>query len=149
MLELDERTGRPAGISLRSVHCRQALDIANKLTLLSFVICQMHALPSLERPSPRHECTHKASTRCTVTCYSLQVRCSSTWEDSHNITPRFVPCCKFLGRHIGYSDTNKKINYRINNETNLLSLINSSLAHIYCSTTLSNHGLIRFNKFVS
>ena len=31
---------------------------------------------------------------------------------------------------------------------NLLSLINPSLAHIYCSTTLSNHGLIRLNRFV-
>jgi hypothetical protein len=28
---------------------------------------------------------------------------------------------------------------------NLLSLINSSLAYIYCSTTLSNHELIRLN----
>jgi hypothetical protein len=32
---------------------------------------------------------------------------------------------------------------------NLLSLINPSLAHVYCSTTLSNHGLIRLKKFVS
>jgi hypothetical protein len=31
---------------------------------------------------------------------------------------------------------------------NLLSLINLSLAYIYCSTTLSNHGLIRLNKLV-
>jgi hypothetical protein len=29
---------------------------------------------------------------------------------------------------------------------NLLSLINPSLAHVYCSTTLSNHGLIRLKK---
>jgi hypothetical protein len=34
-------------------------------------------------------------------------------------------------------------------ETNLLSLINLSLAYIYCSTTLSNHELIRLKKFVS
>ena len=29
---------------------------------------------------------------------------------------------------------------------NLLSLINPSVAHIYCSTTLSNHGLIRLKN---
>jgi hypothetical protein len=34
-------------------------------------------------------------------------------------------------------------------ETNLLILINPSLAHVYCSITLSNHGLIRLNGFVS
>ena len=32
---------------------------------------------------------------------------------------------------------------------NLLNLINPSLAHVYCSTTLSNHGLIRLIRFVS
>jgi hypothetical protein len=32
---------------------------------------------------------------------------------------------------------------------NLLSLINSSLAHIYCSIVWANHGLIRFNRFIS
>jgi hypothetical protein len=50
------------------------------------------------------------------------------------------------------SDTNKKNklqNPSIIRETNLLSLINASLAYIYCSTTLSNHGLIRLKKFVS
>ena len=31
-------------------------------------------------------------------------------------------------------------------ETNLLSLINPLLAYVYCSTTLSNHGLIRLKK---
>ena len=30
-----------------------------------------------------------------------------------------------------------------------LSLINMSLAHVYCSTTLSNHKLIRLKRFVS
>jgi len=34
-------------------------------------------------------------------------------------------------------------------ETNLLSLINPLLEYIYCSTTLSNHALIRLNRFVS
>ena len=67
---------------------------------------------------------------------------------------------KFKMCHIGYrmrcgigcSDTNKKNklhNSSVIRETNLLSLINSSLAHVYCSITLSNHGLIRLNKFVS
>jgi hypothetical protein len=32
---------------------------------------------------------------------------------------------------------------------NLLSLINPSLAHVYCGATLSNHGLNRLKKFVS
>jgi hypothetical protein len=31
---------------------------------------------------------------------------------------------------------------------NLLSLINLSLAYVYYSTTLSNYGLIRFNRLV-
>ena len=39
--------------------------------------------------------------------------------------------------------TNKLQISPINCETNLLSLINSSLANIYCSITLSNHGIIR------
>ena len=34
-------------------------------------------------------------------------------------------------------------------EMNLLTLINSSLAHIYGSTTLSKYGLIRLNRFIS
>jgi hypothetical protein len=29
---------------------------------------------------------------------------------------------------------------------NLLNLINPSLAHVYCSITLPNHGLIRLKK---
>jgi hypothetical protein len=29
---------------------------------------------------------------------------------------------------------------------NLLRLINPSLSHVYCSMTLSNHGLIRLKK---
>jgi hypothetical protein len=33
-----------------------------------------------------------------------------------------------------------------NRETNLLSLINSSLYIIYCSTTLSNHDVIKLSK---
>ena len=36
--------------------------------------------------------------------------------------------------------------WRLIYETNLLSLINPPLAHIYCSTTLSNHGLIRLKN---
>jgi hypothetical protein len=47
------------------------------------------------------------------------------------------------------SDSNKKNklqNSSVIHETNLLSLINSSLAHVYCSTTLSNHGLIRLKN---
>jgi hypothetical protein len=32
---------------------------------------------------------------------------------------------------------------------NLLRLINLSLAHVYCSMILSNHGMIRLKKFVS
>ena len=46
--------------------------------------------------------------------------------------------------HVECSDTNKKIN-----DASLLSLINLSLAYVYCSTTLSNHGLIKLKKFVS
>jgi hypothetical protein len=34
------------------------------------------------------------------------------------------------------------------NSRDLLNLINSSLAHIYCSTILLNYGLIRLNKFI-
>ena len=53
---------------------------------------------------------------------------------------------------MGYSDTNK--NNKLHNpsvlhETNFLNIIKSSLAHGYCSTTLSNHDLIRLKKFVS
>jgi hypothetical protein len=32
---------------------------------------------------------------------------------------------------------------------NLLSQINPSLAYVYCSTSLSNHGLIRLKRFFS
>ena len=32
---------------------------------------------------------------------------------------------------------------------NLLRLINISLAHVYCSNLVSNHGLIRLIRFVS
>jgi hypothetical protein len=58
----------------------------------------------------------------------------------------------YMGCRIGCSDTNKKNKLQIplvNREMNLLSLINPSLAHVYCSTTVSNHGLIRLKKFVS
>jgi hypothetical protein len=51
-----------------------------------------------------------------------------------------------------FLDTNKKHKLQIpsvNHETNLLRLINPSLAYIYCSTIVSNHGLIRLKKFVS
>ena len=37
--------------------------------------------------------------------------------------------------------------WRLVHETNLLGIVNPSLAYIYCSTTWSNHKLIRFNKF--
>ena len=37
----------------------------------------------------------------------------------------------------------------VHRETNLMNLINSSLEIVYCSTTLSNHGLIRLKRFVS
>ena len=37
----------------------------------------------------------------------------------------------------------------INCETNLLSLINLSLRNVYCSITLSNHGVVRLKRFVS
>ena len=50
---------------------------------------------------------------------------------------------------IGCSDTNKKNklqNPSVIHEMNLLSLINPPLAHVYCSTTLSNHDLIRLKK---
>ena len=52
---------------------------------------------------------------------------------------------------MGCSDTNKNKlqNPSVIHETNLVSLINPSLAYIYCSTTLSNHRLIRLKKFVS
>ena len=42
-------------------------------------------------------------------------------------------------------DSNNKINYR-NSQTNLLSLINLSLAHTYYSIILSNHKLIRLKN---
>jgi hypothetical protein len=50
---------------------------------------------------------------------------------------------------MGCSNTNK--NNKLQNpsvirETNLLSLINLLLAHIYCGTTLSNYGLIRLKN---
>ena len=47
------------------------------------------------------------------------------------------------------SDTNKKNklhNPSVLQEMNFLSLINPLLAHVYWSTTLSNHGLIRLKK---
>jgi hypothetical protein len=37
----------------------------------------------------------------------------------------------------------------VNRGMNLLTLINSLLANIYYSTTLSNHAAIRFKRFVS
>jgi hypothetical protein len=44
---------------------------------------------------------------------------------------------------------NKLQNPLVIRETNLLSIINQSLAHVYCSTTLSKYGLIRLKNFVS
>jgi hypothetical protein len=46
------------------------------------------------------------------------------------------------GYQIERSDNNKKNKLQkslVIRETNLLSLINLSLAYVYCSTTLSNH----------
>ena len=44
-------------------------------------------------------------------------------------------------------DTNKKINYIIRTlRDDFLSLINLPLTHVYCSTTLSNHRLIRLKN---
>ena len=53
---------------------------------------------------------------------------------------------------MGCLDINKKTNYinpSVLHETNFLSLINLSLAYFYCSTILSNYGLIRLKRFVS
>jgi hypothetical protein len=50
---------------------------------------------------------------------------------------------------MGCSDTNKKkliTELVCNCEKNLLRLINPSLAHVYCSTTLANHGLFKLKK---
>jgi hypothetical protein len=54
-----------------------------------------------------------------------------------------------VGYRTGCSDTNKKNklqNPSVIRETNLLSLINPSLAHVYYSTILLNHSLIRLKK---
>jgi hypothetical protein len=51
----------------------------------------------------------------------------------------------YMRCRIGCSDIDKKNKLQItsvNCETNLLSLINPLLAHTYCSTIVSNHGLI-------
>jgi hypothetical protein len=50
-----------------------------------------------------------------------------------------------IGCYMGCSNSNKNKlqNLSVNPETNLLSLINQSLAHIYCTTLLLNHELIR------
>jgi hypothetical protein len=53
----------------------------------------------------------------------------------------------YIGCRTECLDTNKKNKLQIplvNRETNLLNLINSSLAYVYCSTTVSHYGLIRF-----
>jgi hypothetical protein len=50
-----------------------------------------------------------------------------------------------VGRCMGCLILIKIINYRIR-QTDLLSLINSLLAYVYCSTTLLNYGLIRFKN---
>jgi hypothetical protein len=58
----------------------------------------------------------------------------------------------YIECRMGCSDINKKNKLQIppvNHEMNLLSLINPSLPHVYYSTTVSNHGLIRLKKFVS
>jgi hypothetical protein len=43
----------------------------------------------------------------------------------------------------------EEMNYNSQEESLGVSLINSSLEDVYCNTTLSNHYLIRFNRFVS
>jgi hypothetical protein len=56
-----------------------------------------------------------------------------------------------IGCYMTCLDTNKKNKLQIpsvNREMNLLRVINPSLAYVYCSTTLSNHGLIRLKNFV-
>jgi len=50
-----------------------------------------------------------------------------------------------MGCCMEYSDSNKKNKLQMN----LLSLINPSLAYVYCTTVLSNYGLVRLNKLVS
>ena len=48
----------------------------------------------------------------------------------------------------GFLDINKKTNYR-NCETNLMILINRSLAHVGTVAFKAFHGLIRLKRFVS
>jgi hypothetical protein len=65
----------------------------------------------------------------------------------------------FKSYHIEYITSNVSVPIRkskhncksleLIHKTNLLSLINSWLAHVYCSITWVNHGLIRFNRFIS
>jgi hypothetical protein len=55
-----------------------------------------------------------------------------------------------IGYHIECSGTKKKlITESVNKPQDVLSLINPSLANVYFSTTLSNHGAIRLKSFVS
>jgi hypothetical protein len=56
----------------------------------------------------------------------------------------------YIGCYMGCSVLIKKLitDPSVNREINLLSLINPSLANVYCSTTLSNHGEIRLKRFV-
>ena len=63
---------------------------------------------------------------------------------------------KVSGCHIGVSYVSIRIviieqitEILSNTRDELLSLINPSLAYVYCSTTLSNRELIRLKKFVS
>ena len=60
-----------------------------------------------------------------------------TRTNTHLMRVCLVASCKFFER--------KFVNY----ETNLLKLINLSLAYVYCSNLLSNYGLIRLKRFVS
>ena len=59
-----------------------------------------------------------------------------------------IPMCKHGLKSIKYILITKPIK-RLIRKTIFLSLINLSLAYVYCSTTLSNHELIRFKRFAS
>ena len=58
-----------------------------------------------------------------------------------------------VGPALKYFKCNKTVynflhRWFVNRETNLMSLINPLLAYVYCSNLVSNHGLIRFIRFV-
>ena len=81
------------------------------------------------------------------------------WQEQNTATkPRLflVPFSKIFGNRIlAFRSTKWSLfinflhRWVLNRETNLTSIINSSLEIIYCSTTLSNYDLIRLKKFIS